>query len=733
MIASANHRRVRELVCQKKVKISDEEFFTSKVLKLHFEDLAAAATRRYRANLRITVTVIFQPDSDVTAYTSFHEIVLNAACELVMQGKTREEKYKILLGLFVHEVGHILYTSRYAEQTFLQNLLMCKWYPDEPVFSDKDFEDNKKDILSFMKNEKEKRKIVLSICSAISNIIEDGYIEDRLLRVFPGLFGQYLSTVRDIHYEMIPTVTQLIEKESEDSSTFASLMQMILSYVKFGRIKYGETSLKNKRIKKVFSMLPVLDEAMNCHSGKKRIIYTSYVFILLWEYIKEYIDSLPDNADSDLGPLNNLAGMSGEGKGDADAAVSGDESSGASPTAKNRAETKKDAQSEGDTSSGFTSFGTGNAEDDESSGTASPDDTGSEGNNPQTTEDEKGRIPFTETSGVSEPIGGGTEFCDDYEGNMEDNAASNIERILDKMAEESVCESLEDERIKQLNEFAGNISYGNIHSGVKVRINRMSSVDESFVDEYNYAAPPLLKISKALQKSVSQRLKDRQQGGKNRGLIMGRRLDSRSLYRKDGKRFYNMKLPTEAPTLAVGLLLDESGSMSSSDRATYARATAIIIYDFCRALDIPVMVYGHSTGYPDNTVEMYSYAEFDAIDNRDKYRLMDIQARSCNRDGAALRYVAESLIKRTEEVKLLILVSDGQPSASGYYGSAAEEDLRGIQQEYSHRNVLFLAAAIGDDRDTIQRIYGDSFLDISDLNKLPTSLTNVILQYLKNK
>ena len=81
-------------------------------------------------------------------------------------------------------------------------------------------------------------------------------------------------------------------------------------------------------------------------------------------------------------------------------------------------------------------------------------------------------------------------------------------------------------------------------------------------------------------------------------------------------------------------------------------------------------------------MELFSYAEFDGYDNDDKYRLMDISARGSNRDGAALRFVAEKLSKRPESVKLLILVSDGQPAADGYYGTAAEEDLRGIKQEY---------------------------------------------------
>ena len=142
---------------------------------------------------------------------------------------------------------------------------------------------------------------------------------------------------------------------------------------------------------------------------------------------------------------------------------------------------------------------------------------------------------------------------------------------------------------------------------------------------------------------------------------MGRRLDAHALCRNDGKVFYKNALPNEIPQMSVGLLLDESGSMCSCDRCTYARAAAIILYDFCESLEIPVMVYGHSTDCYDgkNSVELYSYAEFNGFDNDDKYRLMDISARGSNRDGAALRYVAEALSKRSEAVKLLILVSGG--------------------------------------------------------------------------
>lgn len=347
----------------------------------------------------------------------------------------------------------------------------------------------------------------------------------------------------------------------------------------------------------------------------------------------------------------------------------------------------------------------------------------------ETTESENGRIPYQQTESLSEPLGGTTEKSGSYEREHYDRAAADIERILDKMAEKAACEQLENERIQELNDVAQSISYGNIHAGVNIRINRISSVDEELMEQYDMISAPLINISRQLQKSLVKQLKENRRGGKQTGLIMGRRLDAHALCRNDGKVFYKNSLPNEIPELAVGLLLDESGSMCSCDRCTYARASAIILYDFCQSLDIPVMVYGHSTGY--DTVELYSYAEFEGFDHDDKYRMMDISARGSNRDGAALRFMAEQLSKRPEAVKILILVSDGQPADAGYSGSAAEEDLRGIKQEYQRKGILFVAAAIGSDKENIERIYGDSFLDITDLNQLPTKLTNVVKRHIR--
>jgi len=168
--------------------------------------------------------------------------------------------------------------------------------------------------------------------------------------------------------------------------------------------------------------------------------------------------------------------------------------------------------------------------------------------------------------------------------------------------------------------------------------------------------------------------------------------------------------------------------MCGNDRITRARATAIVVQDFCEKLGIPIMIMGHTAW--SSRVELFSYAEFDSVDRKDRYRLMDMSARDCNRDGAALRFVAEKLSKQVSEVKILIIICDGQPNDDGYSGTVAEADLRGIKLEYSRKGVQIFAAAIGEDRDRIERIYGNGFLDITDLNQLPVMLTSLIARNL---
>lgn len=776
-MARVDHKKIRQLIAQKQKTVTDRQFFSSRAFAAYFADMALAQTRRYGYHRRVKVRTVWEPKNGNTAMTNNELIWLNAGHSSITQHKSRAERYAQLCGLFAHELGHVLYTDFITSQTHLTRLDSGFWYPEPPPLRTSREQHAEEELWDYSGDSRKHQSMVRFIMHDIMNILEDGYIEQRIIAEYPGVLGQNLQARRASTFADMPTLSQVIENEPEQGHVWLTIQQALLSYMKWGELKYGDTPLTDERVQVVFGLLPELDKALLSRDLRDRCRAANLIMVRCWHYIKDFLDHCKEMAEQAtpggddsvaVGILQQLvsalAGASAAAEGSS-APATGAPGNAAPPTsgstAANRAKTAMLAAQAAEESEEETENTAGSAvgaeEQEGDDGTESPtplgtseddEENGSNGSgglgdelsagssdnqqpsNCQTVSDtEQGRLPQRQTDTLSVPEGGTTEHDDTYRGTGYANAASDIARILEAVAEDAVHTSLEKERKRELNELAQSISYGNIHNGVNMTVHRICEVEPELRDEYNEVADDLLHISRQLQKSVTQKLEDSRRGGKQTSLLMGRRLDAHAIARLDGRVFCKNALPNEAPALSVGLLLDESGSMCSCDRATYARATAIILYDFCRALDIPIMVYGHSTS--SGRVDLYSYAEFDAIDRDDRYRLMDISSRGSNRDGAALRYVAEQLAKRTEDVKILMLVSDGQPADSGYYGTAAEEDLRGVKQEYQRKGILFVAAAIGADKDNIERIYGDSFLDITDLNKLPVKLAGIIKRYIR--
>ena len=131
-------------------------------------------------------------------------------------------------------------------------------------------------------------------------------------------------------------------------------------------------------------------------------------------------------------------------------------------------------------------------------------------------------------------------------------AADDVERLLNRIAENSVTTEFERQRTEERTELAQSISYGDIHDGGSKTVQRIASVSEELKEEYQSIAGDLLHISKQLQKSVLQQMQDSRRGGKQTSLLMGRRLDAHALFRTDSRVFYKNALPNEMPALCVG-------------------------------------------------------------------------------------------------------------------------------------------------------------------------------------
>lgn len=306
-----------------------------------------------------------------------------------------------------------------------------------------------------------------------------------------------------------------------------------------------------------------------------------------------------------------------------------------------------------------------------------------------------------------------------------------IDALIYGMAKEKVDMQFEEELQEALRQQMNQIEFGTEHARVEKRLIRSAEISEEAVSCYKELEKQMRQVMKRLKIQVLPFLEKRQTR-MEKGMQMGRRMDHRTLYRPDRKVFQRRSLPADEQDTVMAVLIDLSGSMRLNDRINYALIAALCLYQFGQEAGIPMAVYGHHTELSENwereIVCIHSFAEFDSMDGKDKYRIMDAKSCGANRDGVAVRYMGEKLLARPEKQKLLILISDGFPNGLNYCGITAKEDLRRIKDDLTNRGVIFLAAAIGDDKAAIHEIYEEAFLDISDLKKLPEKLAKQVLK-----
>lgn len=700
---NSDQKKLQQMIKNQELSITDAELFLSSAYQKYQTSMAKAATGRYRQGLQSVMEWEESPGSSV-AYTDNYKIHINAANPLTQSFPTRFLRSESLTGLNGHEIGHLLYTDFTALNLYLSSMENNTFYPSLPSVSEPAFQTNLEEITDAMESKEKAVCLTLAQCaSKICNILEDIYIEARMCHSHPGSFkcGIQLNNLR-----MMEQVISIQEQIDQNYSEFSIMGNLMLQYCRSGTIN-NLSNYTGPYLDCLTDCIPYIEDSIYSDDIKDRFHSTNHILIILWEYMKPLIEESKEKLkQSEEDAKNALKDL-----------LDDQIKSGAPlPTGKNG---KMPKQAE-----------------------AGKKEQQKEPLPPLLPENRKelllqtakvvredgNRMLLVKTNTILDENNPGITYNYQYAGTEYEKAAADLFRILNGIASEKAETQFQQELTEELQNAANDIHYGNAHAGVHVNINRLTYIPDSMVRAYQQIAPPLLRASKRLQSTIAPLLKAESETSKMRNLQFGKRLDMRALHHEDGTFFTRTRLPSEEQKLAVAILIDESGSMSSEDRITHAKKTAIVLYDFCRSLGIPITIYGHSTSGAG--VELYSYAEFQSVHTSDCYRLMDMNARSGNRDGAALRFVAEHLVTRPETQKLLILISDGQPADCGYYGTEAEADLRGIKKEYEKQGIILFAAAIGSDKENIKRIYKEGFLDITDLEKLPKNLALLVKQYL---
>lgn len=173
--------------------------------------------------------------------------------------------------------------------------------------------------------------------------------------------------------------------------------------------------------------------------------------------------------------------------------------------------------------------------------------------------------------------------------------------------------------------------------------------------------------------------------------------------------------------LNVVILVDESGSMHGM-KIHNARMAAIFLNECLKDVpDVRLFIYGHSADETKGgTTQLRVYRE---PGKENPLNLVQLEGRCENRDGVAIHSTAKRVKQFAQDNVVMIVISDGEPSAKAYRGEEARTHTRRMVNEVEKMGFQILQVTIGGYRST------DMFkhvINMDDISKFPTQFTNFL-------
>lgn len=187
--------------------------------------------------------------------------------------------------------------------------------------------------------------------------------------------------------------------------------------------------------------------------------------------------------------------------------------------------------------------------------------------------------------------------------------------------------------------------------------------------------------------------------------------------------------------IAIGILIDESGSMDHACRDVLAREVAVVLGESLKNIrDISLSIYGHTaeTNCNDEYVEGVVLREYYSPRQLYLQSCVNIEADSQNLDSFAIMHFGNIMLKDYphHERRIMFVVSDGLPEGSSYGGKLAITHMNSVVAEcYKHKVEVY---GIGIDRAFDDKhgiaMYGENrFVVLQDVK----SSINIMSRFIK--
>jgi cobalamin biosynthesis protein CobT len=190
-----------------------------------------------------------------------------------------------------------------------------------------------------------------------------------------------------------------------------------------------------------------------------------------------------------------------------------------------------------------------------------------------------------------------------------------------------------------------------------------------------------------------------------------------------------------APRVDVGILVDESGSMSGTKEAV-ARETAILLVQALKGMrGVRVSVWGH-TGECEHATDGVLIRRYIEVDKGEVDSLGSLSGRSQNFDGYAVSWSAQRMVLQGAGVpnKVLFVLLDGYPCGAVYGGVSALDHVRHVVTSAARAGVHVFGIGVGGDvnKEGLEYMYGKhNWVHILDVAKTPLMIAKLMKRVLR--
>ena len=402
----------KDMVANAKATISDKEIFSSDAFKNVLSSTVSGLTRKHGLKLKL----LWGNPQSYVAKTDNKTIDINCNNSMV-QGLNRVHKFFIFVGLVCHECGHVLWTDG---AWFLRTY--------ESIMEDRIIKGAPRLTPWVFGASRAKVKKLLALYKKLENVIEDGYLELRLMSEYYGL-RPFLSFLRNKQLSTSSSLEQMEEKQMRPES---EAFNLLLMYAKYGviRVENEEAMQDNLAYKVLMACKDTVDEARHEDDYKKRLELDAKI-------LEEFFFAFGENAQDDS--QNGQSGSDGDPQ-EGDSSDGNENASGSSQTSSS----SDDSSSEDSSNSDPQNSDANNSEDESESNSSSgsneeSNDEDGEGSSSSTSDDN------SEEGSEEEANGGSASNTDDESGDDSSNSSDGEDSADDNNSSTGGSNSSSDE------------------------------------------------------------------------------------------------------------------------------------------------------------------------------------------------------------------------------------------------------------------------------------------------